>query len=774
MSSDQSSIQTKLNEGHAALWEHDWDSAVQAYNKALAAAPDNDSALAGKGLALFHQKRYTDSLRIFQELTRKNPNDPMPMERIARIYEREGLLTEAAHSFYQAGELQLKNRDVDRALSDYRTVLRFDPENQNVRARLGMVFSKLGKKQEAVAEFIDLAAIVQQSGDPSKAMQILEYALQIKPDSTEVQNAVAALKRHQQIPLRALETDINEALRMAQVREIETAQVVPDSQVSHDPIMEARLNALEELADLLFEENDFTPSGKKFINRLISKREDFDLQSGPVSIDRKRVQTHVSHAIDLHSTGNDEQAAVELEKAIKSGLQLPAADFLIGLLTRQNDSEKALEHLQKANQDPSYALASHLLSGEINLNKERLAEATTNYLHALMLADSETVNEDQALELIQLYEPILESQNLITQEKDMRNLCAAISGQLNRQDWRAYLKGAREQLPQLSEDAPPLPIVEMLIDSNSSRLVESLAEMKRLVEQGKHRTAMEESFRALSYAPNYLPLHTQMGEILISEGRVAEAIEKFLLVTKLYTIRGNTTAAIRLLNKVSRLAPMDITVRKSLIDLLSSSGNQEEVIQQYIDLGNVYYLLADLNEARRAYHSALNLSRQNRSSRDQSIKILNRLADIELQSLNWKEAILVYEQMRNLLPSDPAPRIALVDLYFRFELNAAAINEVDAFLKLLESENRKQDAEKFLDDLLVERPENIDLQKRVTSYYASRGQMDTAIMKLDALAEKLLVQKKTSASAAVVAQIIALNPPNRSEYERLYTELSGG
>jgi len=359
---------------------------------------------------------------------------------------------------------------------------------------------------------------------------------------------------------------------MAQVREIETAQVVPDSQVSHDPITEARLNALEELADPLFEENDFTPSGKKFINRLISKREDFDLQSGPVSIDRKRVQTHVSHAIDLHSAGNDEQAAAELEKAIKSGLQLPAADFLIGLLTRQNDSEKALEHLQKANQDPSYALASHLLSGEINLNKERLAEATTNYLHALMLADSETVNEDQALELIQLYEPILESQNLITQEKDMRNLCAAISGQLNRQDWRAYLKGAREQLPQLSEDAPPLPIVEMLIDSNSSRLVESLAEMKRLVEQGKHRTAMEESFRALSYAPNYLPLHTQMGEILISEGRVAEAIEKFLLVTKLYTIRGNTTAAIRLLNKVSRLAPMDITVRKSLIDLLSSSG----------------------------------------------------------------------------------------------------------------------------------------------------------------------------------------------------------
>ena len=773
MSIDQSSILSKLNEGHAALWEHDWDGAVLAYNEALATAPENDSALSGMGLALFHQKRYSDSLRIFQELAHKNPDDPMPMERIARIYEREGLLSEAAHSFYRAGELQLKNRDVDRALSDYRTVLRFDPENQNVRARLGMVFSKLGKKLEAVAEFIDLAAIVQQSGDSAKAMQILEYALQIKPDSTEAQNAMAALKSYQRIPLRALEPEISGALRMAQVREIETAHVIPDSQISHDPITEARLNALEELADVLFEENDFSSSRKKFPNRLIPQKEIFDLQSGPISIDRKRVQLHVSHAIDLHSAENNEHAAVELEKAIKAGFNLPAAEFLIGLFNKENDPEKALQHLQKANTDPAYALASNLLSGEINLGSDHLPEATTNYLHALMLADIETVNDEEALELLQLYEPILESQNLITQEKDMRNLCAAISGQLNRQDWRAYLKGAREQLPKLSEDAPPLPLIEMLIDSNSSRLVESLSEIKQLIQQGKHRTAMEESFRALSYAPNYLPLHIQMGEILINEGRVAEAIEKFLMVSRLYTIRSDVAAAIRLLSKVSRLAPMDITLRKSLIDLLNSTGNTEEVIQQYIDLANVHYLLADLNEARRAYHAALNLSRQNRSSRDQSIKILNRLADIELQSLNWKEAILVYEQMRSLLPSDPGPRIALVDLYFRLGMNTAAINEVDAFLKLLETEDKNQEAEKFLDELINERPENIDIQKRVGSYYASRGQIDTAIAKLDALAEKLLVEKKPSVSAAVVAQIIALNPANKSEYERLYRELMG-
>ncbi len=289
MTIDQSNFQVKLNKGHTALWEHDWERAVQAYNEALEAAPDDLSTLASLGLALFHQKNYSESLRIFQRIAHENPLEPMPMERIARIYEREGLLAEAAHSFYQAGDLQLKNRDVDRSLSDYRSVLRFDPQNQNVRARMGMIFSKLGKKKEAVAEFIDLASIVQRSGDANKAMQILEYGLQMKPDSIEVRNAIVALKNSQRIPLRELESEVSGAMRMAQVREIETAQTPPDSQVDHDPITEARLSALEEIAGVLFEENDLTRSHKIPLQMMNSRGEELDFHSGPSSIDRKGI-----------------------------------------------------------------------------------------------------------------------------------------------------------------------------------------------------------------------------------------------------------------------------------------------------------------------------------------------------------------------------------------------------------------------------------------------------------------------------------------------------
>ena len=241
MNIEEGQVQNILNKGHTALWDHDWDSAVQAYNEALQEFPDHPVGLSSLGLALFHKKRYSESLQIFQQLARQLPEDPMPMERIARIYEREGLLPEAVRSYYQAAERQLKSRDVDHSLSDYRAILRMNPNNQDVRAKIAMVFAKLGRKAEAAAEFADLASVVQRAGDSQKAMQILEYALQLKPDSVEVKNAITALKNNQPIPFRKMDRQAGGAVRMAQVREIETIQVAASSEASNDPLVDLEL-----------------------------------------------------------------------------------------------------------------------------------------------------------------------------------------------------------------------------------------------------------------------------------------------------------------------------------------------------------------------------------------------------------------------------------------------------------------------------------------------------------------------------------------------------
>ena len=49
----------------------------------------------------------------------------------------------------------------------------------------------------------------------------------------------------------------------------------------------------------------------------------------------------------------------------------------------------------------------------------------------------------------------------------------------------------------------------------NSQVVEAMAAVRTLASKGMPRTAMEEAFFALQFAPTYLPLHVQIGEMLL-------------------------------------------------------------------------------------------------------------------------------------------------------------------------------------------------------------------------------------------------------------------
>ncbi len=401
----------------------------------------------------------------------------------------------------------------------------------------------------------------------------------------------------------------------------------------------------------------------------------------------------------------------------------------------------------------------------------QLKDSSNYALQALKLADVLSVPRELENELTQLYEPILEAHERVNEVKDLANITKTVQAQLMRNDWREYLKEARSQLPRQPEGSPPIPLAEMLLETTNSQVIEALALIKQLAAEGRLRTAMEEAFYALTHAPTYLPLHVQIGELLIMEGRIHEAVEKFNLVAYLYNVRGETNQAVRLLTRVAKLAPMDLSVRDMLIDLLISSGRMDEAVQQYMDIANVHYLLAELDLAREDYQKALSLSQKTVTSRTWAVQILNKLADIELQSLDLKQAIKILEQLRSLEPLDSTTRATLIDLYLRIGLPSGALNELDSFLKLLETAGHTDRSEHFLDALLEDRPDNIDIQKRLIRFFQNQNKQAEIIEKLDVLAEKCLRQENREGALATLQNLIALNPPNSNDYRRLYEEL---
>jgi tetratricopeptide (TPR) repeat protein len=771
MPHDSAQFQTLMNQGHSAAWDQDWEKAVEKYRLALEDTPDNPTGLASLGLAHFQLKQYNEALRTYQRCSAINPDDPMPYEKIAGIYERSGMLNEAVQSALQAAEVHLKARDVDRAIINFRDALRLNPKNQTVHTRLAMIYDKIGDKEQSIAEYLCTAAIMQSFGDNEKALQVVNYTLTLAADNADAIKALETLKSGRQLPLPDPKKGGTGPVRMAQVRRMEDPQNSVESTPNYDPLTEARLAALKEMAGLLFENADEPRNEKQQSRRGLQALTRGTGTLSAEQAEKTRIQLHLSQTIDLQTAGQDDQAAVELERAINLGLNQSASYYVLGYLTRLSAPQKALKNLQKSVKKPVYALASHLIMADIYERTEQFKEASLNYLQALKLADIETVPADQEDELTQLYEPIFESQLRVDQEKDLRNLCTVINGQLLRADWREYLKAARSQLPPQSEGSPPLPLAEMLLENSSSQVVEALIHIRQLASEGKIRSAMEEAFHAVTFAPTYLPLHIQMGELLITEGRITEAVEKFLVICNLYIIRGESAQAIRLLSRVTKLAPMDLSIRSMLIDLLKSIGRIDDAIQQYIDLANVYYLLAELDMARQTYQAGLALAQKSSAVRDWSIQILNKLADIELQSLDWKQSIKYFEQLRSLDPMEPAPRATLIDLYLQIGIPQAAMNELDAYLKLVSTSEQPTKCVRFLDDLLQERPDNVEIQKRLVSYFQSKNQLPLAFEKLDALAEKCLGIENKVGALATLEHLISLQPPNVQEYQTLLQEL---
>jgi tetratricopeptide (TPR) repeat protein len=774
MTGDSAKFQTSMNLGHSAAWDQDWDKAVEFYQQALDEVPDQPTALASLGLAHFQIKQYDEALRLYQRVSALQPDDPMPFEKIARIYERTGLLSEAVQSFMQGAEMQLKGHDVDRAIDDFNNALLLTPENQTVHTRLAMIYDKLGRKDEAVAEYLATAALMQAGGDSAKATQVVQYSLQLSPNNPEAKKALSMLKSNQLLTKPGRKSDPMAAVRMAQVKEMESSRGSNEEiePTHYDPITETRLKALKEMASLLFDQPEDTQSANQVSRRGIHALTRGTGGLNPEMADRARIQVHLSQAIDMQTSGQDEPAAGELERAIDLGLNQSASYFVFGLLLRKKDTKKALHNLQKSVKNPTYALASYLLMAEVNEGANQYKDASTNYLQALRLADCESVPVDQSDELYQLYEPILDAHQRVTDTKDIRRLCSVINTQLMRADWHEYMAAARHQLPPQPEGSPPLPLAEMFLESNSSQMIDAMITIKQLSNQGKLRSAMEEAYHALTIAPFYLPLHIQMAELLIAEGRVIEAVEKFLLVANSYSIRNETSQAINLLRRVTKLAPMDLSVRGMLIDLYKSSGRQDDAIQQYMDLANVYYLLAELDLARQTYQSALSLSQQSSSTQKWSLQILNKLADIELQSLDWKSAIRIFEQLRSLQPQEPGPRSTLIDLHLQMGQPNAAMSELESYMKTMESSDQFAKCSRFLDDLLDNHPGEMGIQRAMIDYYVSRNQIPKAIEKLDALAEKLLKAEDKAACLATLKNILSLNPANANEYQKLYTELN--
>jgi len=769
MSGREDIFQKAMNDGHSAAWDQEWSKAASAYRSALQEMPDNPKALNSLGLALYQQANFEESLQIYSRVAQITPQDPVPMEKLAQLLERTGRLKEAIDAALKAADLFINQRDVEKAIENWVRVTSLEPEHALAHSRLALAHERLDHKPQAVTEYIAVASLVQRTGNVEKTAELVNKALQIMPDSAEAKQAQMLLRSGQLLPKPLRPKGGTGPIAMSQVKQLDKPKKQNDSGL--DPIAEARQKALTRLAEILFEyttDDGASIQARRGLQALMRGTGQLSLQAN----EQSKVVLHLGQAIDSQSKGRDAQAAEELEHALEAGFTHPALYFDLGLLRSNGDRlETAVRHLAHSVKHNDFGLAARLIMGQINQKMGRLQAASVEYLEALKLADASILPAEQADEILQMYEPLIEAQAAQTDEVALKRLCDNINVMLIRKDWRDHLYKSREQMQKQQDSVVLMPLADIVMQAQSSQVLESINLIHQMARSGKLRSAMDEAFHAIAAAPTYLPLHTLMGDLLVRENHTQEAIAKYTVVASAYSVRGESAQAAKMLKRIVQLAPMDMNIRTKLIDQLVARGQVDEAIREYLELADIYYRLAELDMARKTFTTALRVVQQSNADRKWNVDILRRMADIDMQRLDWKQAIRIYEQIRTLHPEDESTRKNLVDLSLKMGQPAQASAEMESYLSYLQSSNQSARGVPFIEDLLVERPDDSTLRRALAQAYQQAGRMEDAVAQLDSIADALIDLGKKEDAMVIINQILLMNPPNADQYRQLLTQL---
>jgi len=769
MTEQNPEIKELISKGNSAAWEKNWNDAAVYYQQVLDIDPDNFKALTNIGLAYYEMREFQEALNAYGSAVSLDADDPAPYEKMFLIFKDMGQPPDAVKYALRAAESHLKNEDIQKAIENWKRVIEIDIQNIKAHARLGMVYERLGKFKLAVSEYINTASLLQFTGNNEKAAESIERALQCSPDNIIALRAKEILHQGRQLPLpEPVVKDPNEEI-IPGADQLEAPKPL-EPIVYENPIVEAVDKALVELAEALFEEQIQIKGERVNQGRDLDSALSWNAEGDPGMTDDSLLKLHVSQAIEHYSTGDEKEAAGHIKSAIDDGYSNPASYFLLGyLFTNLDRMESASRWLTKSVAHADYALASRLLLANYYSSTDMWTDASKEYLEALRIADTSLVEKEDVEDLIHLYEVMMD--DLEQQEGDEAyiEMSKHIEEMLLRPNWRETLTKLRAKGS--LEDGVLLPQIDALLDDRRSQIMGVHKDIQNLAKDGYYGAAMEKAFFALRSAPSFLPLHVTIGDILVDQNKLSGAITKYLAVADVYAVQGKTERALMMLRKVIDLQPMNIEIRQRQIDLLEEYGKKEEAIQEYINLAEVFFPLAELDSARTAYSRALALARTISDDGGWRMNLLLKLADIDIQRLDWESAIETFEDICEIFPRNEKASVSIVDLNFRLGNNTPAENEISRYVMLFDPESEAENVREYLILLKEELPNEDYIVRQLAAHYQKLGQSELAISELDGLGDMLLEAGNKGAAVEVIQEIINLNPPNIEDYQKLLGQL---
>jgi len=185
------------------------DSALKDYQKVLEETPGDVNILNKAGDLLTRLNRNDEAIpyftkiaehfardgfflrgiAIYKKINRLDPSRLDVYERLAELYAKQGLTTEAKSQYQVLADYHAKNDNPVAATGIYQKMVQTDPANIQLHVKLADLYSQARRKVDALKEYAIVAALLRERGALDESIQVYEKALQMAPDNAEILRA---------------------------------------------------------------------------------------------------------------------------------------------------------------------------------------------------------------------------------------------------------------------------------------------------------------------------------------------------------------------------------------------------------------------------------------------------------------------------------------------------------------------------------------------------------------------------------------------------------
>lgn len=747
MAGNRELYERAMAEGNNAAWEQNWQVAVAAYTQAIREFPDDLDAHMNLGLGLLELGRPEGALKVYTVAQQLSPNDPIPLEKGADALERLGRLREAATQHIRVAELYLGVRDLRKAIANWDRATRLTPGLLQVHLRLAQAYEQIGDQDSAIREYLTLAYDFQNMNDLEKAIKAAERAMRVNRNSTPAINALQALKTGRRILPPAGRATGSLAREDGFDREARRTtgsarKVVPESDPL-GPLGEAMTTALTALAVALMED-DLTAASS-------------DALAG-MELQRQNVPGE----------------AIAAYKRAENSLSYPALSLSLGGLMLQLDlMEDALPRLIDAADDSLFAAGALHGIGQALARQRQYKDSNTALLRVIQAEDpAMQIQDPESAPLRGIYSMLSEA--LARESSEIQGAAnTRFLHMLKGRDWKSRLPDARRQWEETLREQQLKGLIDILTAQHGDELADAVAHIDRYIRQGMYVLAMDEAHHAVELSPGYLPVHIRMAEIMMKEGRMRQSVTKYNAVARTFLARDDNRRAADILTSVLEMAPMDVPLRESLIELLKDEQRWDEVLDQYIDLADVQHQLGNYDLSRDTYIMAERIAGRTQAPPDKMVRVKHRIADIDQMRLDMRRALKTYEEIIQIAPDDERALRMLVDINFRQGNSVEAVRRLDKLLGVYARQKQVNRILQVLEEQVALYPNDMGLRSRLASVYRQLGRIPDAIRQLDALGELQLDAGLNKDASSTIRQILGLNPDEVEGYRKLLSQLGG-